>query len=134
MGYLGLCPVTHVPTGLLIGVRGLTEPGVHILLAPNWPGDSILLGPVPWEPIILGLIPGIILGRTSPGLTIICLRPNGTTARGDALPLAAVATLGTLPLNTDTGPGGALFLAVVSPATSTLSWPLAFTSPSLKSR
>ena len=59
IGHLGLSPVSL--TGLLIGVLGPTEPGVHILLGPTKPGDPIL-DPVPCEPIILGLIPGIILG------------------------------------------------------------------------
>ena len=107
MGYLGLTPASL--TALLIGVLGPTQPGVHILL-----------GPVPCEPIILGLIPGIILGLSSADLTIFCLGPDGTTALGDALPLAG-ATRGPLPLTTDTGTGDALFLAVVSPAASTLS-------------
>ena len=120
IGYPGLGPVTLATTGLLIGVLGLTELGVHILRGPTKSGDTIILGLMPRVPIILGLIPGIILGLISPGLTIFCLRPNETAPRGDALPLAR-ATLGPLALTTDTGPGDASFLKVVPPAASTLS-------------
>ena len=94
MGYLGLCTGTPNLSGRLIGVLGPpTELSVHILLGPTKPGDPILLGPVPCEPTILGLVPGcIILGLTSPGLIIFCLRLNGIIALGDALPCPAGAT------------------------------------------
>ena len=79
MGYLGLTPASL--TALLIGVLGPTQPGVHILL-----------GPVPCEPIILGLIPGIILGLSSADLTIFCLGPDSTTAP-EALPASDYLSL-----------------------------------------
>ena len=120
VGYLGLGPACLSLTGLLIGVLGPTILGGPIHLG-DVPGDPILLDPMAGEPIILGNptilgpIPSINLGLTSPGIIVFCLKSNGALALEVALPLAG-GTFGPLPLTTGgRGPGDALFLAVGPP-------------------